>query len=146
MFWVNVSMRWKGWQSQNSRGSKPEIIFAVLRLLMNPAPTGNRTQKTNCSVLGSPYRRLLQSAGATYRETASGFVDLLKDCVASTQVLSYYFSRRAYFIDRQFVILRSRSVSVTRQEASDIRITQFEQKRKELWADRKRNASHCVGL
>ena len=41
------------------QGSKPEIISAVLRPLVNLAPTGNRTPKTTWSVLGPPYRRLL---------------------------------------------------------------------------------------
>ena len=31
-------------ESQDSRGSKPEIIFAVLGTLVNPASTMNRTQ------------------------------------------------------------------------------------------------------
>ena len=43
----------------------PEIIFTVLRPLENPAPTRNQMPKTSWSVLGAPYRRLLQSAGAT---------------------------------------------------------------------------------
>ena len=32
--------------SQDSRGSKPEIIFAVLQPLVNPAPTGYQIPKT----------------------------------------------------------------------------------------------------
>ena len=42
-----------------------EIIFAVLKPLRNPAPTENQTRNTTWSVLGPPYRHLLQSAGAT---------------------------------------------------------------------------------
>ena len=32
---------------------------------LDPAPTGNRTHKSSWSVLGPPYHRFLQSAGAT---------------------------------------------------------------------------------
>ena len=31
------------------------MIFALLRPLVNPAPTRNQTPKTTCSVLGPPY-------------------------------------------------------------------------------------------
>ena len=62
--WVIVSVRWRGWQRQDSRGSKPKIVFAVLWLLVNPAPTRKGIPKTTCSFLCS-YRCLLWSAGAS---------------------------------------------------------------------------------
>ena len=46
-------------KSQERRGFEPEIIFAVLQPLVNPAPNMNQTQKTTCLVLGTPYRCLL---------------------------------------------------------------------------------------
>ena len=55
----------KRFTESGNRGSKPEIIFAVLRPLVKPGPAGNQTPKTTCSVLGPPYRRLLRSSGAT---------------------------------------------------------------------------------
>ena len=41
------------------QGQNQEIIFAVHRSLVNPAPTGNQTKKRTWSVLGSPYHHLL---------------------------------------------------------------------------------------
>ena len=56
------SIEWQRWTAGDQNQS---IVLVTPRPFVDPVSTGNRTPKTTWSVLGPPYCRLLQSAGAT---------------------------------------------------------------------------------